>query len=150
MIFIKRASINDADVIAPLFDAYRQFYDCDENLALASDYIHSRLNNNDSIIFLAESDGTAAGFTQIYPSFCSVEAISILILYDLFVDSDFRKQGIAELLMQAAKDHALKSGAQRIDLLTGKTNHQAQSLYHKVGYKQSNQDFYSYSLDLIP
>ena len=90
--------------------------------------------------------GRALGFVQLYPSFCSVEAINIQILYDLFVDSSARQGGVGEKLMNRASQFARESGAGRVDLLTAHSNKIGQHLYEKLGYKIVNEDFFAYSL----
>jgi hypothetical protein len=80
------ATLADAEAIAPLFDAYRQFYEQPANLPLAARFISDRLRNNESVILLAVSqDQQLLGFCQFYPSFCSVEAMPVYSLYGLFV-----------------------------------------------------------------
>ena len=82
-----------------------------------------------------------------YPSFCSVEAVKIQILYDLYVDLGFRKQGLGRRLMEQATQYARESGASRLDLLTAKDNFSGQALYESLGYVKTNQDFFAYSLN---
>ena len=107
------------------------------------------VSSNESVIFVAiDDDGSAAGFTQLYPSFCSVEAVKILILYDLYVDAAYRKHGVGRQLMNRATDHARETGAARLDLLTHETNTPGQALYESLGYHRANSDFYAYSLDV--
>jgi len=83
-----------------------------------------------------------------YPSFCSVDAIKIFILYDLYVDKRDRQSGIGELLMEKATEFAKAEGASRIDLLTAFDNRSAQHLYEKLSYKRDLENFYTYSLKL--
>jgi hypothetical protein len=93
-IFVRRASLADLDQIVPLFDAYRQFYGQAHNLALAREFLRERLEQDQSVIFLAlGSSGSAAGFTQLYPSFSSASVQRIFILNDLFVDPAVRRSG---------------------------------------------------------
>ena len=134
--------------IAQLFDLYRQFYDCESDIELANKYIAERINNNESVIFFAESDGKYLGFVQMYPSFCSVEAVSIFILYDLYVDDSARGLGVGTLLMEKAKEYAKTEGASRIDLMTAFSNKAGQHLYEKLGYEKTNQNFHNYSLSI--
>ena len=146
---IRRATAKDAQAVAVLFDQYRQFYECPPDLSLAEQFISGRLINEESIIFVSDNDsGELGGFVQLYPSFCSVEAIKILILYDLFVAKSSRGTGLGEALMQRAAAYAGEVDAQRLDLLTGKDNVIGQSLYEKCGYKRTNDGFYAYSLNL--
>ncbi len=133
--------------VARLFDLYRQFYQCEPDLSLAEQFIGDRIKNAESKIFVAQNtDDRLCGFVQLYPSFCSVEAIKIQILYDLFVEPESRKQGVAEALMRRASDYAKETGAERVDLLTAKSNKAGQHLYEKLGYKIVNEDFHAYSL----
>lgn len=132
--------------VARLFDLYRQFYECDADLALATRFIGDRIERAESDIFVAIEADTAGGFVQLYPSFCSVDAVKIFILYDLFVDASMRKSGLGEKLMNAATEWAVKNGAARLDLLTEDNNRAGQHLYEKLGYRRSNEEFFAYSL----
>jgi ribosomal protein S18 acetylase RimI-like enzyme len=142
---IIRANQAHVAEISKLFDLYRQFYECESDLDLAKEFIADRINNNESVIFAAMEGISAKGFVQLYPSFCSVEAIKIYILHDLYVDECGRKSGIGEALMNKATEFAKESGASRIDLLTAFENKAGQHLYEKLGYKKVLEDFYTYS-----
>lgn len=149
MMELRKATKQDIDAVSRLFDQYRQFYQCPADRNLAKDFISQRINNHESTIFIAEDKNAGCiGFVQLYPSFCSVEAVKILILYDLFVDADHRKSGVGEALMGQARDYARQTGAARLDLLTAKTNLAGQRLYEKLGFHRTNEDFYAYSLTL--
>lgn len=144
---IRRVTEADIHSIAVLFDLYRQFYQCPADPKLSTDYITERFSNNESVIFIAvDEDAQTIGFVQIYPSYCSIDAGKILILHDLYVQADRRKQGVARLLMDRATEYARETGALRINLLTDKTNYAGQALYEKIGYQKALQDFYAYSL----
>ena len=62
---IRQAGPADTDVIAPLFDAYRQFYEQPSDPALARAFIAERLERGESVIFVAERNGRAVGFVQL-------------------------------------------------------------------------------------
>ena len=144
---VTRASINDIEQVALLFDQYRQFYKQDSDINLAKNYIINRISTETSTIFLAKVDNRAVGFTQLYSSFCSVDASPIIILYDLFVDSASRQSGVGKALMDRAKDYATQIGASRLDLETENTNVNAQRLYESLGYERETY-FYKYSLEI--
>jgi ribosomal protein S18 acetylase RimI-like enzyme len=136
-ISIKRAEINDLQQIATLFDCYRQFYQQESDIDLATIFIRDRINQDQSIIFIALStDDEAIGFCQLYPTFCSVIAAPIYVLYDLFVLPSARRTGAGKLLLLAAEEHAKLNGIQRMDLTTAKSNTVAQSLYESLGWEQ--------------
>ena len=136
-IFTRPATLADLASIAALFNAYRQFYEQADDLALAAAFIQNRLSNAESVIILALDDAqTVVGFCQLYPTFCSVEAAPIYTLYDLFVLPDARRTGAARALLRAAHAHAAQTGRVRMDLTTAKTNASAQALYESEGWVQ--------------
>ena len=139
------AGLADLAAIAPLFDAYRQFYEQDANLAVAEAFVRDRMERGESSIIVAEAgDGEALGFCQLYPSFCSVIAAPIVVLYDLFVTPVSRQSGTGRALMLAAERYAQQRGFARMDLTTAKTNVLAQSLYTSLGW-QRDEVFYAYN-----
>ena len=79
-----------------------------------------------------------------YPSFCSVEAVPIYTLYDLFVRPEARRSGAGKALLLAAEKHAARNSVARMDLTTAKTNIVGQSLYESLGWIQ-DELFFSYS-----
>ena len=77
---IIKAKLEDVPEVARLFDLYRQFYDCDSDPALATQFIKARVENNESDIFVTIENNHACGFVQLYPSFCSIQAAKIFTL----------------------------------------------------------------------
>jgi ribosomal protein S18 acetylase RimI-like enzyme len=147
-IFVRRATVADLDGIAPLFDAYRQFYGQAHDLILAREFLRERLEQDQSVIFLALGPaGSALGFTQLYPSFSSASAKRIFILNDLFVDPAARRSGVGRALLQAAADFGRTAGAARLTLSTAHTNTSAQSLYEANGWLR-DEIYRSYHLAL--
>jgi ribosomal protein S18 acetylase RimI-like enzyme len=141
----RAATPGDLDAIAPLFDAYRQFYRQPPDLTLAREYLRERMERGESVIFVAEdASGRVVGFTQLYPTFCSVRAAPTFVLYDLFVAPEARGTGAGRVLMQAAEAHAASTGAARLELSTAKTNVVAQSLYESLGWARDDA-FYVYN-----
>lgn len=139
------ANIADLNQISTLFDAYRQFYAQSADIDLAKSFISQRLTNLDSVILIAQDESqNLIGFCQIYPSFCSVIAAKIGVLYDLFVLESARKTGIGRALMMAAHNYAANNGMARLDLTTAKNNLTAQALYDSLGWVRDDV-FYAYS-----
>ena len=145
---ILRAIKEHIPEVSRLFDLYRQFYECEPDIELATKYITDRLDNNESTIFVATDNDKLTGFVQLYPSFCSIEAVKIFILYDLYVDASTRNSGAGAALMNKATEYAKEEGASRIDLMTAFSNKPGQHLYEKLGYEKALEDFYTYSLQI--
>lgn len=144
-ITLREAQCTDVESVAELFDQYRQFYAQAPDLALARQFIGDRLRQQQSVILVAElADGALAGFCQLYPTFCSVEAQPIYALYDLFVRPDLRKLAVGRRLLLAAEARAAADGKARMDLTTARTNVAAQSLYESLGWER-DEVFLAYS-----
>ena len=153
MLTMRQSNIDDLNEIAQLFDAYRQFYEQAPDLARAKNFIAERINKQESVIFVAENQPAneakkLIGFCQIYPSFCSVAAVKIGVLYDLFVDDSARKTGIGRALMLAAHEYASNNDMARLDLTTAKDNFKAQALYESLGWVR-DKVYYAYNKIVI-
>jgi ribosomal protein S18 acetylase RimI-like enzyme len=133
---IIRATPEHLDLVAPLFDAYRQFYGCAPNLDVARAFLRERLERGESVVFVAAADGRAVGFTQLYPTFTSVGAARAWVLNDLYVSPDARQKGVGRQLMEAARRMAVETGAAWLELATAKDNAVAQALYRSCGYRK--------------
>lgn len=142
-----QAVLADLDDIVPLFDGYRQFYGRSSDMEAARDFLISRFNHSESVLFIARVDGVAAGFTQLYPSFSSVSLARTFILNDLFVNEYFHRQGVAKSLILAATNYAKKLGAIRLTLSAATTNEKAQGFYNSLGWDLDEQFFvYHFSI----
>ncbi|GHO83237.1 GNAT family N-acetyltransferase [Dictyobacter formicarum] len=149
---ITRATIDNVALIAPLFDAYRQFYQQATDVAAAQNFLTARLQENSSVIFLAlslESDENGIrqvyGFTQLYPSFSSISLKPLWILNDLFVIPEARRSGVGKALLDRAREFAIETQARGLTLKTAVNNSSAQALYEAAGWQRDGQ-FYSYNL----
>ena len=145
-IIIRRATIDDLDTIAPLFDAYRQFYSQPSDLQRAHDWLRDRLQRDESVVLLAERDGMAIGFTQLYATFSSVRTARLWTLNDLFVHEDGRRDGVARALLGAAVQFARDDGAAGIQLETSRDNAPARALYRAAGWNEDASQWYSLAL----
>ncbi|MBK8551833.1 MAG: GNAT family N-acetyltransferase [Ignavibacteria bacterium] len=142
---IKRAKIEDLEIVSSLFDLYRQFYEQKSDLNSAKEFLSERINKNESVIFLAMDEDTnkGMGFVQLYPAFSSVSMKRLWILNDLFVHENYRKQGVAEALIEKAKELVRESNAKGLILETHLSNVNAQKLYDKTGFKK-DEDYFRY------
>ncbi|MES2263780.1 MAG: GNAT family N-acetyltransferase [Pseudomonadota bacterium] len=145
---VRQATMADIEPLSVLFDAYRQFYGKPGDLALARDFLSERFRHSQSFILIAtRADGSAAGFTQLYPSFSSVSAARIFILNDLFVAADARGMGAGRALLEAAAGFGRAMGAVRLSLSTAVDNEAAQALYSSCGWVPDD-DYRSFDLSL--
>jgi ribosomal protein S18 acetylase RimI-like enzyme len=146
---VRQATEADLEQVAPLFDAYRQFYHLPPNPALAREFLAERLSRSDSTIYLAEEDGVALGFVQLYPVFSSTARVPgrLWLLNDLYVVPEARGRRVGQALMARARELGLESGARGLFLQTARDNAIAQRLYESLGYRRDDH-FLVYELDL--
>jgi GNAT superfamily N-acetyltransferase len=135
---IRQAGFDCLAQLAPLFDAYRQFYGQASNEAAVERFLTERFEQQDSVVFLACRGTEAAGFAQLYPSFSSVALRRLWVLNDLFVRHEDRRLHVAEKLIERAIAFARSTGACRLTLATGCENLAAQRLYAKLGWLQDD------------
>lgn len=149
MITVRQATVDDVVSLAPLFDAYRQFYQRPSDPKLARRFLSQRLERAESVIFLAEEEASVLGFVQLYPLFSSTSLRPgrLWLLNDLFVIPAGRGRGIGHLLLDRARKLAEETGACGLELATARTNRGAQALYESVGYRRDD-DFFRYELAL--
>jgi ribosomal protein S18 acetylase RimI-like enzyme len=126
------------DLVFDLFNKYRVFYKQQSDIDIAKKFIQERLDNNESVIFVAiDMDAKRPiGFTQLYSKYSSATVVKNWILNDLYVDKDYRKKGVGEGLIKMAMDFARQNNAKFVELSTAVDNYIAQSLYEQVGFKK--------------
>lgn len=145
---IRRAESRDIGTLTSLFDGYRRFYEQEEDRAGCRRFLEERFRKRDSRILIAvDVAGAGLGFTQLYPTFSSVRMRSAWILNDLFVAEHARGHGVAERLVNEARDLASASGVAMLVLETARDNGPARSLYEKLGWRRVT-EFDRYELDL--
>lgn len=125
----------DIEALVPLFAGYLEFYQVPRPVEQIQAFLLQRLQCGDAQLFIARDEqGVAQGFTQLYPLQSSLALAPSWLLSDLFVASSARRQGVGEALMNAARAHAVASGACGLQLETAKTNLAGQALYERLGY----------------
>ena len=147
---IIQAQREHVSLVAPLFDAYRQFYKQQTDIEGAKAFLTQRLQEGSSVIFLALAEGdegkqVPCGFTQLYPSFSSTAMQRIWILNDLFVAPETRKRGVGTALLERARAFAIDTQAYKLTLRTAVDNYTAQAVYEAAGWKRDEQ-FLTYDL----
>ncbi|SRR5579883_1738580 len=148
---IRQATVDDVELVAPLFDAYRQFYQKAPDPDGVRHFLTHRLAQGESVIFVATTPGAngeqGIGFTQLYPCFSSTAMRPMWILNDLFVAPAARRQGVARALLRRARAFGESVGAVELMLQTAVDNHAGQALYSGEGWRRDD-EYYVYLLPL--
>lgn len=136
---VKRATLEDLNPLAILFDEYRQFYGASSNAALSYQFLKQRFQNEESVIFIHVKDQVFTGFILLYLGFSSVACSTYYILDDVYVTPSYRRQGSAKQLIDTAILFARQKNAQRISLDTQKNNYQSHQLYEQMGFVKDSE-----------
>ena len=145
---IREATRDDLPLLGKLFDEYRQFYQLPTDIEKAGSYLRARLAAGESVVLVAEDEaGRLMGFAQLYPTWCSLLAGPVYVLYDLYVAPSARQRGVGRALLEAATERGRRDGKLRMTLSTARTNLTAQSLYEALGWVRDD-EFYVYNLGI--
>ncbi|WP_267401531.1 MULTISPECIES: GNAT family N-acetyltransferase [unclassified Chryseobacterium] len=131
----RKVEIKDIDQLAELFDQYRIFYHKDSDISAAKKFLTERIENKDSEIFVAESEGELVGFVQLYPLFSSTRMKRYWLLNDLYVNENHRGKGFSKKMIEDSKGLAKFTDAAGILLETGKSNDIGNQLYPSCGFE---------------
>ena len=142
---IRKATLKDLNQLAELFDQYRVFYEKESDIKGAIDFLTQRLEKEESIIFVAAAGKVLKGFVQLYPLFSSTRMKRLWLLNDLYVNANYRGQGISVKLIDKAKDLARETKAAGLMLETAKDNVVGNKLYPRTGFElDADHNYYSW------
>ena len=168
---IRQATLDDLDILVPLFNGYRQFYKQESNIEGARSFLRQRLERNESVVYIAflpdlvqaavklpdnhegkaiqsteTNKNQAVGFTQIYPFYSSVSMERMLILNDLYINPNYRGLGVGTALIDTVKNLCRNLDQKGVALQTGYDN-PAQKLYEREGFKKDTDLQYFWQLE---
>jgi ribosomal protein S18 acetylase RimI-like enzyme len=132
---IEATELADIEHVASLFDTYRESYGEAPDLGASCTFLRERWIARESVVFIAtdpSSEIGPLGFANLYPLFFRFQRA--WLLNDLYVRPEFRRRGIARMLLQRAEKHARETNSAGIVLSTDSNNHAAQRLYDSEGF----------------
>lgn len=132
---IRKASLEDLNETAELFNHYRIFYRQESDIEKGKSFIKERLLNGESDIFLVLVNNKAVGFVQLYKLFHYTKLQKQWLLSDLFVLPEYRGNGLSLALIERSKRWCEETGACGLMLETEKTNDIGNKLYPRCGFE---------------
>ncbi len=149
---VVRATRRHLEMLTELFHSYLSFYRCDHDRERVKTFLTARLLRKESAMFVAlEGTGAATravGFAQLYPTFSSLRLSRMWVLNDLYTRPEYRRHGVAHLLLAAARTMAVGTSASHLELITERANGAAQRVYESVGF-QRDERFCRYEQELV-
>lgn len=141
---IKKATLTDLETVARLFDLYRVFYRQASDHERSKQFIHDRLKNEQSHIFMVYIENKAVGFVQLYELYHYIKLEKQWLLSDLYVCSEYRGKGLSVALIDRSKKWCEETGACGLMLETEKTNDVGNKLYPRCGFEYDGAHNYYY------
>jgi ribosomal protein S18 acetylase RimI-like enzyme len=117
----------------------RRFIQVDHPEAGYGRFLVSELSNPNSLVMVADQDGTVVGYV-----YADVEGTSWMdlrgpcgVVHDVFVDDAARRLGAGRALMRAAIEWIRSKGRSQVVLLTKSGNAHAQALFGALGFRST-------------
>ena len=127
---VRIATASDAEQLRRLNEEFNG----EDEITIES-IIESLWNNPQEVVIVAEEDNVLVGFVcvQLKKSFCYDDYMPEIT--EVYVMPEYRKRGIASNMILFAEEYCSKKyPLHKYELLTGKKNVAAQSVYGKLGY----------------
>ena len=134
----------DHDLWAPLFAAYREFYELEDEPDVVDrvwGWIQDEAHEVNALV--AEADGEIVGFAHHRGYARPAEGGAGLFLDDLFTAAHVRGQGVARALINRLAEIARERGAAKVRWVTAADNATAQLLYDDIAERT---DWVTYDL----
>lgn len=132
---IRIATVNDAEQLSVLNDEFNgEGENCIDNIR------NSLINNKQEVVIVADENDMLVGFVcvQLKKTFCYDDYMPEIT--EVYVKPAYRKRGVASKMITFAESYCSKNyPLHKYELLTGKQNFVAQSVYKKLGYVDDNE-----------
>lgn len=146
-----RATASDIPLLLPLFDRYRSFYEQVSDLKACEEYLRARFLREEAAIFMAvevqNGEVVALGFSMMYISFSTIGLKKFWSLHDLYVEEEYRKQGIAKMLINKCKELAMENYPIGVVIESRISNQSAQHLFDSVGFVKEGEHYFYFLED---
>ena len=132
---VRIATVGDTEQLGVLNDAFNG-----KDEATIDNIRNSIANNKQEVVIVDEENGVLVGFVcvQLKKSFCYNEYMPEIT--EVYVNPRYRKKGIASGMITFPEDYCTKNyPLHKYELLTGKKNFIAQSVYGKLGYTNDDE-----------
>jgi GNAT superfamily N-acetyltransferase len=132
---------NDLADLLPLLRAYCEFYNKTEQIPLTTDdallsisraLIANPVQEGVQLIVRDAKQQTPIGFATVYWSWSTLKGGRLAIMNDLFINEQYRGQGIADILIKECAQKAREHGALCLTWQTSVENKRAQTVYNDL------------------
>ena len=145
---VEPISAAQLELLLPLIAAYQRFYEAEDIDDARNREFFARFvaPSEDGMLLGGWRDGELAGYACLYWHFTSLVPAETVLMNDLYVEKEFRGQGVGRALIEASAAVARERGAHRLEWATEPSNITAQRLYDSTGAERS--EWVEYELEL--
>jgi aminoglycoside 6'-N-acetyltransferase I len=146
---VRRAALRDSEAIARL-SALAAIEDGGRPPALDADRVRQQAFGPHALFecWIAEDrDGTAVGHAIAHRGYDVKNACATVVLCELYVTPEVRRDGVARLLICAVSIRAMELGAREMMITTGLENAVARRFFAAVGAQESAMAMYVMDAD---
>ena len=132
---VRKVNENDAEQLAVLNDEFNG-----PGETTVGNIQESIRGNQQEVVIVDDENGVLTGFVcvQLKKSFCYDDYMPEIT--EVYVRPAYRNKGIAGNMISFAEEYCSRHyPLHKVELLTGKENHIAQSLYSKLGYRDDRE-----------
>jgi len=130
---VRRATADDADVIARLLHAFNTEYgEPTPEVGVLATRVRELVATDETIVLLGGAGPDGLAVLRLRPAIWSAGLECYLA--ELYVIPERRRRGLGLALMEAAMDVARAAGADTMDLGTSEDDHGARALYERLGF----------------
>ena len=138
---VERINPDQRHLYTDLFSQYNQKEIAREKLL--TNRLAERSFNSEPVLFIVLtncSEQIPVGFIQLYSVCSPTNVLKTTVVHDLYVLPDYRKNGIALKLIEAAVRFSINNRSALIRLETLRDNLIAQKLFESVGFKSETSE----------
>ena len=136
---VHRLTINDSELYFAMLDLFGQVFEDQETYCASqpdSSYVEEFLASTNNVALVAKSDEKVVGALVAYELPKFEQARSEFYIYDLAVDSNYRRQGIATSLINETRRIAKQRGGWVVMIQADYGDDPAIALYSKLGKRE--------------
>ncbi len=132
---IRHITLTDISAVIALLREFAEFERLSEYCEVDDERLSAAMFGESAVVegLIAFDGGRAVGYALYFPSFSSFRGQCGLYLEDIYVNGDYRGQGIGEAMLKRIAQIAAARGLERIDFLVLDWNSQAVDFYLKIG-----------------
>lgn len=136
------------ETLLPMIADYQGFYEADDirNERNRSFFRRFIAPSDEGELIGAWSSEDLVGYACLYWHFSATRAVETVLMNDLYVDANRRREGIGRALIDASAQVARERGAHHLEWSTRPDNETAQRLYDSIGAERS--EWVEYELPL--